>query len=67
MVDYGLTQTAYWIVLSRYRCSLAEWRGRQMVGPSDARAAHMYLSILTHVVAALQLLAVDSTVHFDLK
>ncbi|KAG2493918.1 hypothetical protein HYH03_007854 [Edaphochlamys debaryana] len=29
LLDYGMHDDAYWIVMRRYRCSLAEWRGRQ--------------------------------------
>lgn len=29
LLDYGLVQEAYWIVMKRYRCSLTEWRQRQ--------------------------------------
>ncbi|KAG1675247.1 hypothetical protein FOA52_016278 [Chlamydomonas sp. UWO 241] len=67
MIDYGLTPEAYWIVMKRYRCSLAEWRTRQVAGPIDARAAALYLAVLLQVVRALQLLSRDAIVHFDLK
>lgn len=29
LLDYGMHDDAYWIVMRRYRCSLAEWRARQ--------------------------------------
>ncbi|KAG2424575.1 hypothetical protein HXX76_014455 [Chlamydomonas incerta] len=29
LLDYGMHDDAYWIVMRRYRCSLAEWRQRQ--------------------------------------
>lgn len=67
VLDYGLTQDAYWIVMRRYRCSLAEWRARQQGGPGQPRAAAMYLATLLQVVDALAVLAEDAVVHFDLK
>ncbi|GIL85311.1 hypothetical protein Vretimale_10708 [Volvox reticuliferus] len=77
LLDYGMRDDAYWLVMRRYRCSLAEWRGRQK--PLDdlmaatggaaavAAATHMYLSALIQVVDALRLLASHHVVHFDLK
>ncbi|GIL55554.1 hypothetical protein Vafri_11104 [Volvox africanus] len=77
LLDYGMRDDAYWIVMRRYRCSLAEWRGRQkplsdlrsaMGGAAAvAAAARMYLSALIQVVDALRLLASHHVVHFDLK
>lgn len=45
---------AYWIVMRRYRCSLAEWRTRQRAGPDNAAAARLYLTILAQVRSCLQ-------------
>ena len=50
VLDYGLTEEAYWIVMRKYRCSLAEWRTRQSLGPANAAAACLYLSILLQVL-----------------
>lgn len=49
MLDYGLTDDAFWIVMKKYRCSLAEWRQRQALGPTSAPAAALYLAILLQV------------------
>ncbi|GLI60470.1 hypothetical protein VaNZ11_002628 [Volvox africanus] len=77
LLDYGMRDDAYWIVMRRYRCSLAEWRGRQKPlsdlraatggAAAVAAAARLYLSALTQVVDALRLLASHHVVHFDLK
>ena len=69
LIDFGLAPEAYWIVMKRYRCSLADWRQRQPTasGPAGAPATAMYVAILLQVVCALRLLAADSVVHFDLK
>lgn len=49
MLDYGLTDDAFWIVMKKYRCSLADWRQRQALGPTSAPAAALYLAILLQV------------------
>jgi hypothetical protein len=49
MLDYGMYNDAYWIVMRRYRCSLAEWRSRQKSNPPTPTAARMYLSIFLQV------------------
>lgn len=49
LLDYGLHTDAYWIVLKRYRCSLAEWRARQRATCAVPAAALLYLSILDQV------------------
>ncbi|GFR48222.1 hypothetical protein Agub_g10082 [Astrephomene gubernaculifera] len=78
LLDYGMHDDAYWIVMRRYRCSLAEWRARQRpLNPATAgqaaavaataAAARVFLSALSQVVDALRLLASHNVVHFDLK
>ncbi len=67
LIDFGLSSDAYWLVMKRYRCSLAEWRQKQRRGPSDAAAAAVYVSVLAQVVESLRVLARDNVVHFDLK
>ncbi|EFJ50375.1 hypothetical protein VOLCADRAFT_116901, partial [Volvox carteri f. nagariensis] len=73
LLDYGMHNDAYWLVMRRYRCSLAEWRGRQKpldepaAAAAAAAAARVYLSALSQVVDALRLLASHHVVHFDLK
>eukprot|EP00798_Chlamydomonas_sp_ICE-L_P008348 gene8348-30948_t len=66
LIDYGITGESYWIVMRRYRCSLAEWRLRQTQGPSNPASAVLYLSILQQVVESLKLLVNNSVVHFVL-
>ena len=77
LLDYGLVQEAYWVVMKRYRCSLAEWRAKQNPPFGSAGGSRggvggpafiaLLLSILLQVVRALSVLARDSVVHFDLK
>ena len=72
IIDYGLAQESYWVVMKRYRCSLAEWRAKQQQGSvlskgSNPSVTSLLLSILLQVVRALAVLASDSVVHFDLK
>ncbi|KAJ9528448.1 hypothetical protein QJQ45_020267, partial [Haematococcus lacustris] len=68
LLDYGLSNDAYWIVLHRYRCNLSEWRARQPHGPPTSPAATaLYLAVLLKVLAALERLASAAVVHFDLK
>ena len=52
LVDYGLAPEAYWIVMKRYRCSLAEWRQRMHGvggGPSNPGVAALYSAVLLQV------------------
>ncbi|KAL6763965.1 hypothetical protein V8C86DRAFT_2484781 [Haematococcus lacustris] len=68
LLDYGLSNDAYWIVLHRYRCNLSEWRAKQPHGPPSSPAATaLYLAVLLKVLAALERLASAAVVHFDLK
>ncbi|KXZ55089.1 hypothetical protein GPECTOR_3g244 [Gonium pectorale] len=78
LLDYGMHDDAYWIVMRRYRCSLADWRARQRplgdaaappkpAPPSVRAAACVYLSALAQIVEALRLLAAHHVIHFDLK
>lgn len=66
LLDYGLTESAYWLVLRRYRCTLAEWRARQprVQGPA---AVALYLAVLVQITDSMLVLARDAVVHFDLK
>ncbi|KAF5831386.1 hypothetical protein DUNSADRAFT_13176 [Dunaliella salina] len=68
LLDVGLVPDAYWIVMPKYRCSLAQWRASpQQQPPCQPRAAALYLAVLIQVVETLQVLAADSIVHYDLK
>ncbi|GAX76274.1 hypothetical protein CEUSTIGMA_g3718.t1 [Chlamydomonas eustigma] len=67
LIDYGLAPEAYWVIMKKYRCSLSEWRQRQVSDLSSAARTRLYLAILVQIVEALQILAKDSVVHFDLK
>lgn len=49
LLDYGLQGRAFWLVMRRYRCSLAEWRARQHAAPTQPAAALLYLRVLRQV------------------
>jgi serine/threonine protein kinase len=68
ILDYGLTDSAYWVVLRRYNSSLSEWRHTQQPATALSPAAiAVYLSVLQQLAATMQALATDAVVHFDLK
>lgn len=69
LLDYGMANDAYWIVMRRYRCSLAEWRGRQrpLASPPAPPAVRLYLALLAQVVEVMATVAAHNVVHFDLK
>jgi serine/threonine protein kinase len=68
LLDYGLVEGAYWIVLHRYSTSLSSWRCTQQPATAQSPAAiAMYISVLQQLAGTLQVMAADAVVHFDLK
>lgn len=67
LLDYGLHDKKFHMVLQRYRCSLRQWRFKQ---PEEEFAPHklkLYLTVFSDIVQHVQLLASRHVVHFDLK
>eukprot|EP00983_Pelagomonas_calceolata_P114674 1160117-Pelagomonas_calceolata.AAC.11 len=53
LLDVGLVPDAYWIVMPKYRCSLAQWRASpRQQPPGQPRAAALYLAVLIQVRGA---------------
>ena len=49
LLDYGLADGAYWLVMRRYRCTLSDWRSKQRYGAECPTAVHLYLGVLLQV------------------
>jgi hypothetical protein len=60
LLDVGLVPDAYWIVMPRYRCSLAQWRAALKAHPpSHPQAAALYLAVLLQVGSGLFIASVS--------
>lgn len=69
LLDYGIADGAYWLVLRRYECTLMEWR-EQHHSPLPA-ALHPHLSTFLHAyercVASCARMHACGVTHYDIK
>ncbi|KAL0020662.1 hypothetical protein WJX79_004334 [Trebouxia sp. C0005] len=63
--DFGICSDSIMLAMTKYRCSLREWRHRQ---PEDAcHQLRLYLSVFAQLASLLQAVSEQGIVHFDLK
>jgi hypothetical protein len=63
--DFGTDDEYYWIIMKRYKCSLKEWR-RKQIAPL-AQNLSLYLNVYMNVLNTFQFLTENGVNHFDVK
>eukprot|EP01026_Neomeris_dumetosa_P033722 TRINITY_DN26980_c0_g1_i6.p1 TRINITY_DN26980_c0_g1~~TRINITY_DN26980_c0_g1_i6.p1 ORF type:complete len:673 (-),score=70.89 TRINITY_DN26980_c0_g1_i6:371-2389(-) len=72
LLDLGVTDDSYYLVMQHYKCSLKQWRQRRSeVYGNDigtiTGSLRLYLNIFMMVLIAVEEIASQNVTHFDLK
>lgn len=65
LLDYGLDEESYWVVMKKYRTSLGDWRKKQK-RTWDVNLA-LYLNIYLEILQRCRFLADNQVNHYDIK
>jgi serine/threonine protein kinase len=66
LLDYGVSDESYWIVLEHAAMNLKQWR-RQDAPPLSPETFPMFIRVFTHIVRAVKFLHDNGVCHYDIK
>ena len=67
MYDFGVTKSAYWIVMRMYKNNLRAWRTERTGADAAQPSWPLYLAIFSQILQAYARLHAEHIIHFDIK